>query len=63
MTVESALIAYRNNYTFWPCNPFNPSNPPVVNVLYFFYVSKIWDFWDTIFIVLGELLPMQDRFV
>jgi len=54
MTVEAALVAYRNGYTFWPCNAFNPANPPIVNVLYIFYVSKVWDFWDTFFIVIGK---------
>jgi len=54
MTVEASLVAIRNGYSFWPCNTFDPVSPPVVNVLYIFYVSKLWDFWDTIFIVLGK---------
>ena len=28
--------------------------PPVAKLLWLFYVSKIWDFWDTVFIVLGK---------
>lgn len=54
MAVEAGLIAYRNNYTLLPCEPFNAESPPVVNVLYIFYISKMWDFWDTIFIIIGK---------
>merc|ERR1712232_1332240 len=54
MTIEAFFLAYRNNYTALPCNAYNTSNPPVANLLWLFYVSKIWDFWDTIFIVLGK---------
>ena len=55
MTVEAGLLAYRNNYTLLkPCNNFDSVNPPIANLLWLFYVSKIWDFWDTIFIVLGK---------
>lgn len=54
MTLESVFLAYRNNYHWLPCNEFNPTNPPVANLLWLFYVSKVWDFWDTIFIVVGK---------
>jgi len=55
MTVEAGLLAYRNGYTiFAPCNNYDTENPPVANVLWLFYISKVWDFWDTIFIVLGK---------
>lgn len=54
MTIEAGLLAYRNNYTLMPCNVYDTKNPPVANLLWLFYVSKIWDFWDTIFIVLGK---------
>ena len=55
MTVEAGMLAYRNNYTLLkPCNNFDAVNPPIANLLWLFYVSKIWDFWDTIFIVLGK---------
>merc|ERR1712003_26396 len=53
MTIEAFLIAYRNNYNLL-CNAYNNDNPPLANLLWLFYVSKIWDFWDTIFIVLGK---------
>jgi len=54
MTIESFLLAYRSGYHVVPCNKFDTENPPVANLLWLFYVSKIWDFWDTIFIVLGK---------
>lgn len=54
MTLEALLVAYRSNYTFLPCQAFDIVNPPVGNILYIFYLSKIWDFWDTIFIVIGK---------
>ena len=54
MTIEAGILAYRNGYTVTPCLPYNRENPPIANLLWLFYVSKIWDFWDTIFIVLGK---------
>lgn len=53
MTVEAGLLAYRNGYSIC-CNAYDASEPPIANLLWMFYVSKIWDFWDTIFIVLGK---------
>mmetsp|Transcript_8049 Transcript_8049/g.15164 ORF Transcript_8049/g.15164 Transcript_8049/m.15164 type:complete len:276 (-) Transcript_8049:39-866(-) len=53
MTIEAGMIAYRNGYSH-VCNAYNTENPPMANLLWLFYVSKIWDFWDTIFIVLGK---------
>mmetsp|Transcript_20542 Transcript_20542/g.29697 ORF Transcript_20542/g.29697 Transcript_20542/m.29697 type:complete len:275 (+) Transcript_20542:79-903(+) len=54
MTLEAFFIAYRNDYTLMPCEPFSTTNPPMANLLWLFYISKVWDFWDTIFIVLGK---------
>lgn len=54
MTIEAFFLAHRNNYTLLPCNAYNTTNPPVANLLWLFYISKVWDFWDTIFIVLGK---------
>jgi elongation of very long chain fatty acids protein 4 len=54
MTVEAFLLAYRNGYSIVPCNPVDTKNPPIANLLWLFYVSKIWDFWDTFFIVIGK---------
>merc|ERR1719491_1647128 len=54
MTIEAFMLGYRNGYGILPCNKFDTENPPVANLLWLFYASKIWDFWDTIFIVLGK---------
>lgn len=54
MTVEACLLAYRNGYSLGGCNVYDQKNPPVANLLWIFYVSKVWDFMDTIFIVLGK---------
>lgn len=56
MTIEAVLLAYRNGYTISPfaCNTYNQKDPAIANLLWIFYVSKVWDFWDTIFIVLGK---------
>jgi elongation of very long chain fatty acids protein 4 len=54
MTIEAGMLAYRNSYTILPCNEYDTTNPPVANLLWLFYISKVWDFWDTIFIVVGK---------
>lgn len=54
MTIEAFLLAYRNGYTVLPGNDYDTKNPPVANLLWLFYISKVWDFWDTIFIVVGK---------
>eukprot|EP00751_Fragilariopsis_kerguelensis_P039712 CAMPEP_0171015318 /NCGR_PEP_ID=MMETSP0736-20130129/25849_1 /TAXON_ID=186038 /ORGANISM="Fragilariopsis kerguelensis, Strain L26-C5" /LENGTH=139 /DNA_ID=CAMNT_0011450107 /DNA_START=98 /DNA_END=514 /DNA_ORIENTATION=- len=54
MTIEACLLAYRNGYTLTPCVGYNQNNPALANLLWLFYVTKIWDFWDTIFIILGK---------
>jgi elongation of very long chain fatty acids protein 4 len=51
MSIEAFLVAYRANYKIMPCEPFNQHNPVVGDVLYIFYVSKILDFMDTVFII------------
>jgi len=53
MTVEAFMVAYRSDYGIL-CNEYSRDAPPVANLLWLFYVSKIWDFWDTIFIVIGK---------
>jgi hypothetical protein len=53
MTIEAGMIAYRNGYSIC-CNDYSRDEPPLANLLWLFYASKIWDFWDTIFIVLGK---------
>lgn len=54
MTIEAFLLAWRNGYTALPCNNYDTVNPPIANLLWLFYISKVWDFWDTIFIVIGK---------
>ena len=54
MTIEAGFLAYRSGYSWVPCNAFNKVDPPLANLLWLFYISKVWDFWDTIFIVLGK---------
>merc|ERR1712003_240828 len=54
MTIEAGFLAYRNGYTLTPCNDFLKADPPIANLLWLFYISKVWDFWDTVFIVLGK---------
>jgi len=54
MTIEAVFLAYRNGYTVTPCVGYSKDSPAVANLLWLFYVSKVWDFWDTIFIVLGK---------
>lgn len=54
MTIEAFLLAYRNDYSVVPCNNMDAENPPIANLLWLFYISKVWDFWDTIFIILGK---------
>lgn len=54
MTIEAALQAKRNGYTLAPCNTLNKTSPPMANVLWLFYVSKVLDFADTVFIIFGQ---------
>jgi elongation of very long chain fatty acids protein 4 len=54
MTIEGFLLAYRNGYTITPCVAYSQDNPALANLLWLFYLTKVWDFWDTIFIVLGK---------
>ena len=51
--IEAFMLAYRNSYGF-TCNSYNQMNPKVANLMWLFYLSKMWDFWDTIFIVMGK---------
>jgi len=53
MTIEALILAYRN-YGLNTCNAFNTTNPVMGNVLWLFYVSKVLDFADTTFIILGK---------
>merc|ERR1712151_1394891 len=37
-----------------PCVPYNQSSPPLGELLWIFYLSKILDFFDTFFIIVGK---------
>jgi elongation of very long chain fatty acids protein 4 len=50
----SRFAKTQQNYTFLPCEPFNATNPPIAPLLWLFYVSKVFDFADTVFIILGK---------
>ncbi|GLE00507.1 hypothetical protein PINS_up018854 [Pythium insidiosum] len=54
MCVEAGIQAYRNGYSATPCNPYSVEKPVMGHVLYLFYLSKVLDFMDTVFIVLGK---------
>ncbi|KAF4317659.1 hypothetical protein JM18_002209 [Phytophthora kernoviae] len=54
MCVEAGIQAYRNNYSAAPCNAFKADDPVMGNVLYLFFLSKILDLFDTLFIVVGK---------
>jgi elongation of very long chain fatty acids protein 4 len=54
MAIQAGVAAYQAGYTLIPCNPQNFTNPPIGFVLYVFYLSKILDFMDTIFIILEK---------
>ncbi len=51
MCIEAGVRAYDAGYTLLPCNKFNHLNPPIGFILYVFYLSKILDFLDTVFII------------
>lgn len=54
MCIEAGVRAYDAGYTVVPCNAFNHSKPPIAFILYVFYLSKILDFLDTVFIILSK---------
>lgn len=54
MCIEAGIRAYSAGYTLLPCNNFDHQNPPIAFILYIFYLSKILDFLDTVFIILEK---------
>lgn len=54
MCIESLVQAWRSDYSVLPCNPFDHKNPPILFILYVFYLSKVLDFADTVFIILEK---------
>lgn len=54
MAIEAIFIPYRQNYNL-VCNIFVRSeDAPMAKLLWLFYMSKILDFMDTFFIVMGK---------
>eukprot|EP01038_Epipyxis_sp_PR26KG_P009592 gene9592-12919_t len=51
MCIEAGVRAYDAGYSIMPCNAFNHNKPPIGFILYVFYLSKILDFLDTVFII------------
>jgi elongation of very long chain fatty acids protein 4 len=55
MTIEALMLMYRHGYSFWaPCVGCYKENPSVLNLLWLFYISKVMDFCDTFFFVIGK---------
>ena len=54
MCIEALVQAYKSGYHILPCNKFDTKNPPILFILYVFYLSKILDFADTVFIILEK---------
>ena len=54
MSIEAGVQAWKFDYTLVPCMPFNHQKPVMGFILYVFYLSKVLDFMDTIFIILEK---------
>jgi len=52
-SIEAFMVAYRNSYSF-ACNDYDKEDPKVANLMWLFYICKIWDFWDTAFIIMAQ---------
>lgn len=51
---DRAFLSLVQGYSASPCNPYSSERPVMGNVLYMFYLSKILDFCDTFFIIVGK---------
>jgi GNS1/SUR4 family len=51
MCIDAGMQAFRSGYSLTPCIAFNHEKPPIGPILYIFYLSKILDFLDTVFII------------
>ena len=54
MFIESFMIATRNGYSLVCNNMDVGASPPLAKLLWLFYVSKVFDFADTFFIIMGK---------
>jgi len=65
MTLEALILARRHNYVWFPwtqCNEFNFQQPVIANLIWVYYMSKMLDWLDTLFIILGNK-PKQFSFL
>jgi len=65
MTMEALILAHRNGYSWFPltaCNPFNFQSPAIANLIWWYFMSKMLDWVDTLFIILGNK-PRQFTFL
>jgi elongation of very long chain fatty acids protein 4 len=53
MCIEAVIVAKRSNFNL-VCNSYDAKHPPMANVLWLFYASKVLDFVDTFFIIVGK---------
>jgi len=57
MTLEAIILAQRHNYGWFPlteCNILNFSNSVMAPLMWIYYMSKMLDWFDTLFIILGN---------
>lgn len=55
MFVYAGYLAFANGWSVMPCIPFNAKEEtPMSRLLWLFYVSKILDYADTVFIILSK---------
>lgn len=47
MSATAALEAWRNSYNFWG-NAYSPTQRGMARVVYIFYISKYYEFMDTV---------------
>ncbi len=54
MFLGAIELAWGNGYSCWPCQAYNSTKPTMLRITYLFYISKIFDLFDTVFIILGK---------
>ncbi|ETO09469.1 putative microsomal very long chain fatty acid elongase [Reticulomyxa filosa] len=67
MCIECVMLTYRHKYyllslTPSQCNKFNMQYPKMANLLWIFYLSKIFDCIDTVFIILHNKVKKKIMF-
>jgi hypothetical protein len=57
MTLEALILAHRGGYVWFPwteCNVYNFSEPRIANLIWWYFMTKMLDWVDTLFIILGN---------